>query len=86
MSLLITIEDVTPIPHVKMRHRLTRLFCVVSLVLFGRIAVEFLSDLEWNLYPVCRGILIRFPVESLSGLVGNIHNVSLSTFFLTGEI
>jgi hypothetical protein len=29
--------------------------------------------LEWNRYPDCRGILIRFPVESLSGLAGNIH-------------
>jgi len=43
------------------------------LVLFGRIAVEWLSVLAWNLYPDYCGILIRFPVESLSGLVWNIH-------------
>jgi len=35
--------------------------------------VECLSVVEWNLYPDCRRILIRFGMESLTGLAGNIQ-------------
>jgi hypothetical protein len=42
--------------------------------LFGRIAVEWPSVLAWNHYPDYCGILIRFPVESLTGLAWNIQS------------
>jgi hypothetical protein len=35
--------------------------------------VEWPSVLAWNHYPDYCGILIRFPVESLTGLAWNIH-------------